>query len=531
MSIPQIPQLHKMAQQALNQRDFTQAQRALIAILNQDAQFYDAYFLLGVIEAELGTFSKATVLIEKAISLKPQAEYSAHLAKCYALMGETNKTYAAIKQAESFTIDQALTFDTLGVALSRIGDHEKAVGYFDKAISLKPMAAFYYNLGASRTFLGQFDLARVAYESAIELEPLFYQAHSSLSHLGGISEDNNHIDRLKQTLQQMPHPDGQLHLAHALARELETLKKPKEGFQYLSKAKERKRQKLNYQFSQDKAIFDALKQSFQVAKSKSYQAEYSDSEPVFVVGMPRSGTTLIERVLTNNNVVKSAGELQEFGLALKKLCQTKGQHILDVETVEASRTVDLAELGNHYIDSLASVVAKGQRFLDKMPLNVLYGGFIAESLPKAKIICVIRNPMDTVWGNYKQLFSLNDPYYNYAYDETTIALYYAEFVALAEFWQERYPEQFKIVSYDEFVTEPEIKGKEIIEFCGLEFEESMLDITKNTSAVATASSVQVRSGINTKSLGNWRKLAEELSAAVEVFERNKIDLGPYKGNK
>ena len=520
----QEQQLHQLAQRAVNQRQFNEAQQALIRILNNNPNFYDAYFLLGVIEAELGSFTKAAALIEKAATLKPLPEYFAHLAKCFAMMGNSNKTYDAIESAKGFEIKDALTFDTIGVALSRLGDHEQAIEYFEQAIARKETSAFYYNLGASQTFAGQFEQARYSYEKAIELQPLFYQAHSSLSHLGGISETKNHVDRLMSVYGKMPHPDAKLHISHALAKELEALGRYREAFEYLEAAKRDKRVKLNYQFEQDKTLFEGMKSLFSEQEIGVEKHDSPCAQPIFVVGMPRSGTTLVERVLTNNEVVKSIGERQEFGLALKQLTKTPGRYILDNATIEAARRIDYSVLGRLYLDSLKTVVEPNQRFVDKMPLNVFYGGLIASALPKAKIICVIRNPMDTVWGNFKQLFSLNDPYYNYAYDQTSIAKFYAEFIALAEYWQSRFPNQFKIVSYDEFVTSPQAIGKEMVEFCGLHYDEAMLDITQNRSAVATASSVQVRTAINTKSLGQWRRFETWLRPAMETFDALGIEL-------
>jgi tetratricopeptide (TPR) repeat protein len=520
----ELSQLHTKAQKALNSGNIPLAQQTLIQILQKDQSHFDAIFLLGIIEAELGQYTKACALIQKALQLHQSAEYYAHLAKCFAMMGKGNETHSAIESALKFDITSALTFDTLGVALSRLGEHDKAITYFEQAINRKPQASFYYNLGSSQTFAGQFDAARQSYESAIELQPLFYQAHSSLSHLGGVSKDNNHIERLKQVYEQMPHADGKLHISHALSRELDAIGEYEQSFAYLHNAKSDKLKKLNYQFNQDKQLFTGIKALFEkeFEDKEGTQNNHSTAAPIFVVGMPRSGTTLIERVLTNNTGVKSAGELQEFGLALKQLSNTPGRYILDAATIEAAETIDYAALGHLYMNSLRRVINPSERFVDKMPLNVLYAGLIAKALPKAKIVCVIRNPMDTVWGNYKQMFSLNDPYYNYAYDQVSIAEYYSEFVALADFWQQAFPSQFKIVSYDEFVNVPEKVGKDMVEFCELPFSPELLDITKNKSAVATASSVQVRSAISTKSLGQWRRYEEQLQDAKQVFLRNNI---------
>lgn len=515
-------ELHRVAQQAINQGDFERAQHALIPLLNANPNMADGYFLLGIIEAELGSFTKATKLIEKACRLHACAEYFAHLAKCYAMLGNSTLTHKAIKSALDCPHEQALTLDTLGVALSRIGDHKNAIILFERAIALQKTPAFFYNLGSSQTFAAQFDAARRSYEAAIAMSPLFYQAHSSLSHLGGISPQDNHIARLLEVDKQLSHPDAKLHIAHALSREYEALGEYDKCFQVLASAKQAKRQKLSYTFSQDKQIFDAIRRLDQALEAVSNNDE-SQAKPVFVVGMPRSGTTLMERVLTNHAETVAIGERQEFGLAVKAQSGTQTRHVLDIETLAAIASSDYAAIGHAYIENLQKVVDTTLCFVDKMPLNILYAGLICRSLPHAKIVCMLRNPMDTVWGNYKQLFSLNDPYYRYAFDQVSTAQYYAEFKSLALYWQERYPRQFFLQSYDDFVQHPAHFAPKIFDFCGLSFSPSLLDITQNESAVATASSVQVRSAINAKSLGQWRRVSKHLSAALDTFEQLGIE--------
>lgn len=520
----ELKQLHQLAQTALNQKQFPQAQQALIKILNQQPDFYDAYFLLGIMEAEFGQFNKAVALIEKALSFHQTAEYYAHLAKCYAMIGNTIKTHEAVTGAEQASINSALTLDTVGVALSRLGEHKKAIGYFERAIVKKETPAFYYNLGSSQTFCGLFEQARQSYERAIAMQPLFYQAHSSLSHLGGISKEQNHIERLKQVYHHMPHADAKLHIAHALVKELDSLGQYQQGYEYLAKAKHDKKLQINYQFNSDKATFDKLDELFSREDFATAKSDFTNGQAIFVTGMPRSGTTLVERVLTNSTGVKSAGELQDFGLSLKALSKTQSRFILDSETLEQSKQIDYDRLGQMYIDCVKPLLQGEQRFVDKTPLNVLYAGHIIKAMPKAKILCVIRNPMDTIWGNYKQMFSLNDPYYQYAFDQCDIAEFYIRFVQLAKLWQNLYPQNFKIVKYDDFVQAPEREGKTFVEFCGIDWSPSLLDITKNDSAVATASSVQVRSAINTKSLGQWRNYEQELQPAFDIIRKAGLEI-------
>lgn len=518
----EIQELHQYAQQALNQKQLAVAQQALIKLLNLDPSFCDGYFLLAIIEAELKQYDKAAGLIEKALTLESKAEYYAHLAKCYALLRKSK----ACAQAIANTIDcleqstSALTLDTLAVALCHIGQHHKAITYFNQAVAKKPSAGCYYNLGSALTFCGQFEQAGDSYERAIELAPLFYQAHSSLTHLGLQGNGHARIDRLKQVYSQLSQADGKLHIAHALAKELEAIGQYQQGFDYLFSAKALKRKQINYHFSRDLALFEAVKTLFSDPDLAAIRQDGIDAQGIFVMAMPRSGTTLIERVLTNKTGVKSLGELPDFALLAKELSQVQSPLLLPKGVIAASRSLNYAELGQRYLDAISPLLEQpNQRFVDKTPLNIWYAAHIIKAMPKAKILCVIRNPMDTIWGNYKQMLSLSDVNYYYAFSRQDIAQYYLQFVALAEFWQKLYPDNFKIVKYDEFVQQPHRVGQLCAQFCQVDWSEQMLAIKDNDSAVATASSVQVRSAIHTQSLQQWKRYQGQLADAVKLIEQ------------
>jgi len=336
------------------------------------------------------------------------------------------------------------------------------------------------------------------------MAPNYYKAHAALTGLGGISKECNHIPLLEQLFSQTQRADDRLYIGHALAREYEALADFDKAFHYLETAKKFKLDKLKYSIDEDKALFKSLVSHFKGGKSSLSQG-FENEEAIFVVGMPRSGTTLVERIISQHTDVTSAGELQHFGLLVKKMAKTPSNRVIDAETVIATKDIDFKELGEAYIESTRALTGKTAKFVDKMPLNVLYVGFILHALPKAKIVCLDRNPLDTIVSNFRQLFSVNQSYYNYAYDLQSTTEFYLLFKGLAELWLDIFPENFYLINYEKLVNDPLNEAKQIIEFCDLSWQEQCVEIHQNSAPVATASALQVRSPINNRSVGNWKK--------------------------
>lgn len=512
-----------MAEKAINIKDYVNAHRHCVNIIKVNPEHADAYFLLGIIHIEIGQIDKARRLIEKAIKIAPNDEYYAYFAKCHSLLGDINATLNAADKVSINNVNQALTLDTLGVSLSRIGWHDKALNCFKQALDMvRDNPLFYYNYAVSCKFSGDFAEAKIGFEKAIALRPNYHEAYYAMSDLGGIDQENNHIKQLQQLLSTSVSHDMGLHLAHALAKEYESLNKYSEAFQVLSIAKRKKRQSINYKFAQDKMLFD-LAGSGYLASNKQLTG-FESEKPIFVMGMPRSGTTLVERILSNHSDVASCGELQDFGIAVKELSQTSSNKVLDVETLLAAETIDFKALGKRYLERTLIKSGNEKHFVDKLPFNFFYIGLILRALPHAKIICLLRNPMDTCIGNYRQLFSFNSPYSSYSYDLKEIGYYYQQFYHLVHKWQQIAPANFKLLNYETLVSEPESQIKKLTEFCGLDWQEQCLHAEKNTSPVSTASKVQVREPINTSSIGRWRRYGDESSALQVFFDENNI---PY----
>lgn len=521
-----IRELHQRAQQAMGQQQYQAAHEDLLRILQQDPTFADAYFLLAMIACAFDNHGKGIELINKALGFLPdnhptRGEYLAQLAKSLVITNDHVSARQVADEAVALAPDSPLLLDTLGVIYSRIGLHGKAVPLFKQAVAIVQAKGttkpdYYFNLGSACKFTGDFDGASQAFESVLALDPDYCKAHNAIASLGGISAEHNHLGRLTPLMETVASADDKLQLGHALAREYESLGHFDLAYSFLRRGKSAKLAELGYEFDQDKQVFDSLKALFSNS-TQPFLPGHDSREPIFVVGMPRTGTTLVERILSGHSKVSTAGELQHFGLILKEMTRTTSNKVIDSETIEAASFLDFAALGKAYINSTRCLTGERQHFVDKMPLNVLYAGFIIKALPNAKIICLDRHPLDTCVSNFRQLFAVNYSYYNYAYDLNTTAKYYLQFRELMQFWQQQFPENFHVVNYEQLVNEPETQAKQLLTFCDLPWEPDCLGIENNPQPVATASAVQVRSPINNKSVGNWRKYDNQLDGAKSIL--------------
>jgi hypothetical protein len=234
--------------------------------------------------------------------------------------------------------------------------------------------------------------------------------------------------------------------------------------------------------------------------------------------MPRTGTTLVDRILSSHPDVGSAGELQAMPLAVKEAAGTSSRVVVDAETIRASLRADALALGERYMERAAPHRPAGKsHFVDKLPANMLYVGHIAQALPRARIVCLRRNPMDTVWSNFKNLFAPGSAYYFYSNDLLDTARYYARFDRLMASWQRRFPGRVLELQYEALVADQEGETRRLLDHCGLSWDAATLAFHENRAAVATPSAAQVRRPINADAVDRWRVHAEALEPVRQFF--------------
>jgi hypothetical protein len=239
--------------------------------------------------------------------------------------------------------------------------------------------------------------------------------------------------------------------------------------------------------------------------------------------MPRSGTTLVERILSSHPEVYSAGELMNFGAQLERMAPSGIPARLSPALIEQSHRLDWERLGLRYVDSTRPQTATKPRFIDKLPHNFLYLGLIAKALPKAKIICLRRHPLDTCLSNFREMFQENSGFHGYSFDLLDIGRFYIQFDRMMAHWNAVMPGRVLQVDYEALVTEQESTTRQLLAHCNLSWNDACLHFEKNTSAVATASTAQVREPIHRQAIGRWEKYRPWLGPLEQLLNQAGIE--------
>lgn len=506
-------------------KDYRGAHALCLEVLSEQAETAGAWFLLGVLAAEHDNVGRAAELFEKAEALDAaDPRPPAQLARCLVALNRRDAALAAAARSQALSPRDAHTLDTLGVVQARAGLHAAAIPFFEAAFGREPAnAGFAYNLGSARQFAGDFKGAEEAYAAAIQIEPAHYRAWSSRVGLRRQTQDDNHLTTLQALFDDAQgDAEARLHLGHALAKTCEDLGDWPAALAWLERAKAAKRARIAYDPAVDAELFAAAAATF--GQGQTADGAVSD-RPIFVVGLPRTGTTLVDRILSSHPKVVSAGELTNFALLVKRQTASPGAYVLDADTLGAAKALDFVAMGEAYLESVEVLVGSAPRFVDKMPLNILYAGLIHRALPQARIICLRRHPLDACLSNFRQLFATAFSYYDYAYDLADTARYYAAFDRLVTHWRAVVPaDRFIEVAYEDLVADQEAQTRRLLEVCGLDFDPRCLAFHENAAPVATASSVQVRSPIYASSVGRWRRYGAALDPLRAALEAEGISL-------
>jgi len=510
--------LRAAAAAALNGGDMLQVGRLAQAMVKAQPQAADGHFFFGLAAEAIGRVALAVEALDEAVRIEPNPEYLAQQARLLLAARQDGPARQAAEAALAKGPAEPSTLDTIGCVFTRLGDHAAALPLFEAAAAKTPRDTHVrFNLASTLGFLGRFDDAKGHYEAILAAEPAHGRAHLALSTAGRARPEANHIARLDAALTTAPAPDDELQIRHALAKEHEELGQYAEAFAQLHAANSQRRTELAYDPDFDRRIFEALERSF--ADPGYFQGEGLDSvAPIFVVGLPRTGTTLIDRILSSHPEVRSAGELQAMPLAVKLEGRSGTPFVIDPETVAAAGALSPKQVGAVYLARATAHHGAGGRFVDKLPLNFLYVGHIARALPNASIVCLRRNPMDSVWSNYKNLFSTEFSYYNYSYDLLDAAAYYVLFDRLMAFWERQFPGRVLQVSYEGVVEDQEGWTRRLLAHCGLDWDDACLRFHENTAAVSTPSATQVRRPLYRDAMARWRAYEAELEPVRRYFD-------------
>ncbi|MBU4435614.1 MAG: sulfotransferase [Alphaproteobacteria bacterium] len=432
--------------------------------------------------------------------------------------GRVGQALSGLALIEARAGDDARLLQQLGEYYTHCGKSQEAARCYRRAVALTPDdPRGLYNLASALIALGLTGEAEVLLDRVIALDPADADAWQNRSTLRRQTAQANHVPALLDAVARTRPGPAEVALCYALAKEFEDLGEYEQSFQWLKRGADRRRGLLSYRVESDVAAMDEIARVFNPALFASTPEGCAEVGPIFVLGLPRSGTTLVDRIISSHDAVESLGEINDFALSLMRLAGEAGGK---GELIRRSATLDPAALGGAYLDSLSGRGARRPMVIDKTPVNFLYIGLIARALPNAKIIHLRRHPMDSGYALYKTLFRMGCPY---AYDLDDLAAYMLAHRRLMAHWRAVLPGRILDVDYEALVTDQETQSRRIIAHCGLDWQDACLRFYENAAPAATASAAQVRQPIHAGSVGLWRRYAPQLAPLAAALAAGGVD--------
>ena len=473
-----------------------------------------AHFLVGLVGIEARERKTAFSAFQSVVKLDPNhAAAWAHLAKLYMSEGKVNLADSALRETRRIKPNDPIVLDLIGTTLSLMGEHGVARAFFARVNTSEPNhPPFMQNLANSLVYHGETETAGEVFNDIIGLQPDSPQAHWGLAN-SRKAEDSLHLEEMRKLLTGGPgNPRAMAFYYYAIGKECEDLKQWPEAFEAFSQGAAARRRTVEYDEAAEIEMFHYLAEHYTADWLNESPPGNPDGSPIFVLGQPRTGTTLIERIITAHSQVHSAGELQQFGLALRRLSRYNNPKRFSAELFEA--TLDLApeKVAAVYLQTSGKMRGSTPRFVDKLPQNYLLIPLILKALPNAKIVHLVRDPMDACFASFKQLFA---DAYLHSYDQSEVARHHARYLELMQHWRERFPGRFFDISYEDTARDLEPNARALMNYLDLPWEDACLDFHQQDSAVSTASAVQVREPAHTRSIGRWRRYEKELQPMRE----------------
>lgn len=504
----------------------TEAQTCLDQVRNLDPEFSLRNNRQGFELMSQGLYGKAITRFQMALAVTPDfANAYYNLGLVYASLGQPLVAIDHYRAALRIQPHYPKAHSNLGVVLKSVGRMEEAVACYKQAIADDPaFAAAHNNLGSAYKDLGQFEEAEHCFRRAIQLDPKVAEAQRQLTDLKKFKgPDDEDLIALQKGYEDPDVTEEQKSLfAFGLAKAFEDLDDFDRAFDYLSAGNQLKRKALAYSIESDRQQFSAIKELFSGDFFEQNRAAGCDDvSPVFILGMPRSGTTLVEQILSSHRDVHGAGELE----ILKKVTS---RHFSNLTSTALHQCMDenslrFADMGADYVQErnafleMISLRVTTPYVTDKMPDNFRLIGFIKCILPNARIIHCTRNPMATCLSIYKRLFGVDG--LQFSYDLEELGHYYNLYRDLMAHWHSVMPGFVYDVSYEDLIANQEEQTRALLDHCGLPWDPNCLEFHKSKRAVRTASATQVRKPIYKQSLALWEKYEDHLEPLARILGR------------
>ena len=476
-----------------------------------------AWYNLGCALQELGLLTEAMESYRSSLALKPDLpEALNNLGTAFLAQGKLNNASERFRQAIENRPDYADAHMNLGSVLKKQGKLLDAEASLQQSLALRPNSAeALNNIGSLYLELGRSGEAQRNLEKAIELEPAYVAAYLNYSRSRKFSlADLNLTKRLEELLARSSKEEDQSNLHFILGKIYSDCARYDEAFLHYQHGNQLERKKHAYNEGDFSGLVDRLQRTFSANLLRRGIGQGSSSElPIFILGMPRSGTTLIEQIISSHPLVCGGGELDFLHETSRRLAVAKEQPWPECAAMLTAK--ELLEIADEYVRYLRMLHSSADRITDKMPSNFQNIGLIAQLFPHAKVVHCRRDAMDTCLSIYFQKFMEVHPY---AYDLSEIGRRYRDYERLMEHWNTVLPQGMMLdVQYEDVVEQPEVISRKLIEFCGLEWDDRCLKSHKNERAVQTASSWQVRQPIYTTSKARWKRYEQHLGPLKDAL--------------
>ena len=492
------------------------AEEAYKNVIKRDKNNIDALRLLGLLAFKTKDYNIAERLFIRVLELDPTFSLAwDNLAKLFRIQNKLSKSIPAFENLIKLDPDNFEALVSLGTVYIKLSKYYEGINLYEKSLKIKPEnPRVYLSLGHALKTVGEREKSETAYHNAIKYFPFSGEAYWSLANLKTYKFSQKEISNMELSINKNMHPNELIQMHFALGKAYESNNQFEKSFNHYREGNwlQRKQIKYNaedYKISIDE-IIDFFKNNNDIFKSKS---SLNNDDPIFILGLPRSGSTLIEQILSSHSLIEGTQELPNImaiSRDIKLIDQNNGypKNLLGIDSSVFN------DFGQKYIDETRWARSSKPFFIDKMPNNFVHIGLIKLILPNAKIIDARRNPMDSCFSCFKQYFAKGQ---HFTYDLDDIARYYKDYLRLMNFWNELFPGEIFTINYEDVINEPNQKITELLSFCNVEFEDSCLNFHKSKRPVKTASSEQVRQPMYKTGLDYWKNYRNNLDILINHF--------------
>ena len=500
--------LWNRAQRYLAEGQTVPARVALESFLQREPTHAEAHLILANIAWKDYRLRDATHHAKSAARNMPDdAMLIANVADILHKVGEIVAARACMDRATADTRDGAVLMRVAELR-GMLGEHPESLSLLDRAGAAGINDAdYHYQRALELTFNGRLPEAESEHETSLQIDPANGRAVLALARMRKEVAQPEQLALLAERIRNVaPGSVNHASLEFAMYEELERAGRYDEAWPALSRGNAlmyaRKEVDSKYAWN----LFEGLIKRCTPQFLQPHGTRFEGPQPIFIIGMPRSGTTLLDRILSNHSLVASAGELDDFGRQLRRVADHRVT--LDETILQRLPELDYADIGRGYLVQTQWRAPDAKFFIDKLPRNWMIAGIMRRALPQARILNLVREPMDVCFSNYRALLGDSFPY---SYELGALAEHYLQYRRVLAHWHSAMPGQILDVHYGDLVRQPEETARKVFAFCGLDWEPGCVDLTRNKSVVATLSMVQVREPIHTRSFEEWRPYEQHLA--------------------